>query len=162
MNSRNIRIKDIARLAGVSKGTVDRVLHERGRVSEEAYQKVMKVLREIDYKPNLIARTLSSNKHFRILALIPDPANDPYWAQTAEGLRQAEAEWAHYNITIEHYHFDQYIKESFEEKAQQALQAQPDGIVTAPIFYNEAIRFFDELKEASIPYVIFNTHNRSG
>src|SRR5690606_21270338 len=44
MNAGNIRIKDIARMAGVSKGTVDRVLHKRGRVSQASYEKVMKVL----------------------------------------------------------------------------------------------------------------------
>lgn len=71
MNPKNIRVKDIARLAGVSKGTVDRVLHKRGRASQESYQKVMKVLQEIDYKPNLIARTLN-----RIVALLPNPTND--------------------------------------------------------------------------------------
>ncbi len=59
---KNIRIKDIARLAGVSAGTVDRVLHNRGRVSEEALQKITEVMKQIDYKPNLIARTLGSNK----------------------------------------------------------------------------------------------------
>ena len=54
---KNIRIKDIAKLAGVSVGTVDRVLHNRGRVSDDALQKVTAVMNQIDYKPNLIART---------------------------------------------------------------------------------------------------------
>jgi hypothetical protein len=58
MNTKNIRIKDIAQLAGVSVGTVDRVLHSRGRVSDDALKKVLAVLDQIDYKPNLIARTL--------------------------------------------------------------------------------------------------------
>ena len=43
------RIKDIAELSGVSTGTVDRILHNRGKVSEEAQKKVEKVLKEIDY-----------------------------------------------------------------------------------------------------------------
>ena len=51
------RIKDIAELSGVSTGTVDRILHNRGKVSEEAQKKVEKVLKEIDYHPNLIARS---------------------------------------------------------------------------------------------------------
>ena len=51
------RIKDIAALSGVSTGTVDRILHKRGKVSEEAQRKVEKVLKEIDYHPNLIARS---------------------------------------------------------------------------------------------------------
>lgn len=158
MNPKNIRIKDIARMAGVSKGTVDRVLHKRGRVSTEAYQKVMKVLEEIDYKPNLIARTLSSNKNYRILALLPNPSADEYWSQTKEGIEQAESEWAYYNITVEVLLFDQYNKESFKEKAREALHSKPDGIITAPIFYDEALVFFESLCNEGIPYVLFNTN----
>ncbi len=158
MNPRNIRIKDIAILAGVSKGTVDRVLHKRGRVSQEAYQKVMKVLEEIDYKPNLIARTLSSSKNYRIVALLPNPAADEYWDQTKEGIHQAEKEWAPYNIRIELLCFDQYNKESFKQRAGDAMINKPDGIITAPIFYDEAIVFFKTLKDDGIPYVLFNTN----
>src|SRR5690606_25667728 len=158
MNPGKVRIKDIARMAGVSKGTVDRVLHNRGRVSPDAYQKVMKVLQEIDYKPNLIARTLSSNKSYRIAALLPDPANDGYWAQSAEGIRMAQSEWAYYNTSIDVYTFDQYNKESFKQVATNALATHPNGVVTAPIFYDEALTFFERVREQEIPYVLFNTN----
>ncbi|MCR4570191.1 MAG: LacI family DNA-binding transcriptional regulator, partial [Bacteroidales bacterium] len=46
-------INDIARLTGLSKGTVDRVLHNRGEVSRKSYQKVMDVIKELGYEPNL-------------------------------------------------------------------------------------------------------------
>ena len=49
-------------MSGVSTGTVDRILHNRGKVSEEAQKKVEKVLKEIDYHPNLIARSLALKK----------------------------------------------------------------------------------------------------
>lgn len=158
MNPKNVRIKDIATLAGVSKGTVDRVLHKRGRVSEEAEQKVMKVLEEIDYKPNLIARTLSASKHYRIAALLPNPVSDAYWAQTTTGITQAEKQWAYYNITIELFLFDQYSTASFNQKAQQLLATKPDGIISAPIFYDEALVFFEALASEAIPCVLFNTN----
>lgn len=158
MNRKNIRIKDIATLAGVSKGTVDRVLHKRGRVSADAEQKVLKVLEEIDYKPNLIARTLSASKHHRIAALLPNPVSDAYWAQTANGIRQAETEWSYYNITIELFLFDQYSKTSFREKAEQLRATKPDGIIAAPIFYDEALAFFNHLGNEAVPCVLFNTN----
>lgn len=158
MIKKNITIKDIARLAGVSSGTVDRVLHNRGRVAEDSMIKVMKVLGEFDYKPNLMARSLASNNKYRIAALIPDPALDPYWEGSNEGILQAQTEWAHYGITIEHYLFDLYNKDSFKDKAQDALLTKPDGIVTAPIFYDEALRLFDQLDKCNIPYVLFNTN----
>jgi LacI family transcriptional regulator len=158
LNRKNITIKDIARMAGVSAGTVDRVLHNRGRVSDEALQKVNKVLEEIDYKPNLIARTLGSNKTYRIAALIPDPEQDPYWAQSRAGIRQAEAEWSHYNVTIELYVFDLYNKNSLKEVAESVLNAKPDGILIAPIFYHQVMPFFELYRSNNIPYVLFNTN----
>ena len=49
----NIRIVDIAKMAGVSVGTVDRVIHNRGRVSEENRKKVQAILEMVHYQPNL-------------------------------------------------------------------------------------------------------------
>ena len=155
---KNVRIKDIARLAGVSVGTVDRVLHNRGRVSEEALRKVTAVMEQIDYRPNLIARTLGSNKSYRVAALIPDPALDPYWAQSNLGLQQAEAEWAHYGIQIDLYFFDLFDKQSFEKKGREVRDANPDGILAAPIFYDEALSIFRLFRSDGIPYVLFNTN----
>lgn len=56
----NIRIVDIAKMAGVSVGTVDRVIHNRGRVSEENRKKVQAILEMVHYQPNLMARSLAS------------------------------------------------------------------------------------------------------
>ena len=50
-----IRIKDIAEKAGVSVGTVDRVLHNRPNVSQVAREKVEAVLKNINYQPNMYA-----------------------------------------------------------------------------------------------------------
>ena len=55
MEDQNYTIKDIARMAGVSAGTVDRVLHNRGDVSPKSKAKVQKVLDEIHYQPNVFA-----------------------------------------------------------------------------------------------------------
>lgn len=86
MNKKMIRIKDIAKLSGVSVGTVDRVIHKRGKVSDTAREKVEKVLDEINYTPNLLAKTLGSNKVYSIALLVPDPGQDPYWKLTMTGL----------------------------------------------------------------------------
>ena len=51
MSNKVVRIKDIAERAGVSTGTVDRVLHDRGRVSQDVKEKVLKIIKEMDYEP---------------------------------------------------------------------------------------------------------------
>lgn len=155
---KNIRIKDIAKLAGVSVGTVDRVIHNRGRVSQEALKKVTSVMEQIDYKPNLIARTLGSNKNYRIAAIIPNPQQDPYWSQSNLGILQAQSEWTQYGINIDLHVFDLFNKDSFYITAEEAIATKPDGLIIAPIFYHEALPVFELLKKDQIPYVLFNTN----
>lgn len=156
-----IGIKDVAKVAGVSTGTVDRVLHNRGRVSEEARQKVLHALEVIDYKPNLIARNLGSHKKHRIAALIPDSEVDEYWYQCKKGINQAAIDWGHFNISIESYLFNQHDKSSFQKSANEVLEAKPDGILVAPLFHVEALPFFKRCEEQAIPYVLFNTEIRN-
>jgi LacI family transcriptional regulator len=158
MNTKNIRIKDIAQLAGVSVGTVDRVLHNRGRVSDDALKKVLSVLDQIDYKPNLIARTLGANKTYKIAALVPNPDQDPYWASSKSGVNQAEAEWLRYGVTVQPFFFNLYDKNTFTEVAHRVSESEPDGILVAPIFYHEALPFFEEFRAKGIPFVLFNTN----
>lgn len=155
---KNIRIKDIAKLAGVSAGTVDRVLHNRGRVSDEALKKITAVMEQIDYKPNLIARTLGSNKKYTLAVLVPDPEQDPYWQQANEGIEIARSEWTQYGVNLDTHHFDLFDKNSFKDVAQKALDSNPDGLVVAPIFYHESLPVFQLFKDRSIPYVLFNTN----
>src|SRR2546421_11755374 len=100
MRKKNIRIKDIAKAAGVSVGTVDRVLHNRGKVSEDALKKVTSILKANEYKPNIIARMLGSNRSYKIAVMLPNPDQDPYWAITRMGIAEAESEWIHYGVQV--------------------------------------------------------------
>jgi LacI family transcriptional regulator len=115
-------------------------------------------MEQIDYKPNLIARTLGSNKKYSIAVLFPDPAMDPYWEQANEGIQLAQAEWTQYGVSVDLYLFDLLDKNSFQNMAHKVLDAQPDGIVAAPIFYQESLPVFQLFKDKEIPYVLFNTN----
>ena len=80
-----IRIKDIAELSGVSVGTVDRILHNRPNVSKAAREKVEKVLKEINYQPNMYAAALAYNKSYTFTLLMPKHASEAYWEEIEEG-----------------------------------------------------------------------------
>ena len=71
MAKENITIKDIAARAGVSTGTVDRVLHKRPNVSKSALEKVNKALEELDYRPNMYASALAYNKTYTFYVVLP-------------------------------------------------------------------------------------------
>ena len=66
-----IRIKDIAERAGVSVGTVDRVLHNRPNVSKPAREKVEAALKDMNYQPNVYASALAYNKSYVFYMLLP-------------------------------------------------------------------------------------------
>ena len=74
--NKKIRIKDIAERAGVSVGTVDRVLHNRPNVSAASLDKVNNVLKELNYEPNMYASALAYNRSFTFYCLMPRHASE--------------------------------------------------------------------------------------
>lgn len=159
MPETRIRIKDIARIAGVSEGTVDRVLHNRGKVSISAAKRVNDVLKKINYSPNLIARTLGVSKQHKIVVLIPDPRSDPYWEQSEVGLKAGlkQLEQFSIDVDIKTIHYNLHDNHDFQRAALEIYHSKPDGVLVAPLFYFASIPFFKSLKEANIPFVLFNT-----
>ena len=83
-------LRDIALRAKVSIGTVDRVLHGRGRVSLETAHRVKQIVKELNYKPNILARSLSLAKMFNFAALLSRPDQDGnYWELPLKGIERA-------------------------------------------------------------------------
>ena len=68
---KRITIKEIARKAGVSAGTVDRVLHNRGEVAEATRKRVLEIAEAGNYATNVFARNLKLNKKHRLAILLP-------------------------------------------------------------------------------------------
>lgn len=154
-------IKDIAKLAGVSKGTVDRVLHNRGKVSQKALDKVNVVLSEIDYKPNLIARNLKNNKTYRVAVLLPNPDLDPYWLPCIEGINEAKNEFSTFNVAIESYFFNPNSTSSFIETNENLLKTSPDAVLLVPLFYKESLNVIDNYNSLGIISGTFNNQLKS-
>ncbi len=78
-------IKDVAERAGVSVATVSRVLNKKGPISEKAIREVNKAVKELDYHPNIIARSLVSGKS-RTIGVIMPALNNPFWSEIAQEL----------------------------------------------------------------------------
>ncbi len=146
----NLRIKDIARMAGVSEGTVDRVLHKRGDVSVKSMNAVNKVLNEFNYTPNILARSLASKKIYRFIYLIPQNQPGDYWSTVEKGFEMAMPEFAGYNVTFEKACFNQYDVSSFNEEATKLLLNLPDAVFIAPIFKDETLFLTNKLSEAGV------------
>jgi LacI family transcriptional regulator len=109
------------------------------------------------YEPNLIARTLGSNRAYRLAALVPDAQLDPYWQQPRLGMEKAEKELRRYGVRVESFTFNQYEVGSFLRQADAIAANPPDGILVAPLFYRESLPLFEAWQAQAIPFVAFNT-----
>lgn len=95
-----VTIKTIAKAAGVSRGTVDRVLHDRGYVREEIALRVKKLALDLGYVPNRAGRALSSYRsRYRIGVLLPSIGNI-FFNDVIKGIEQAKAEYSDLGLDI--------------------------------------------------------------
>jgi len=157
VRNNNSGIKEIARLSGVSIGTVDRVLHKRGRVSAETKKKVEEIATQIDYKPNIMAKYLATNKNHRIALLIPEPSQDEYWQQAYEGIESTLSKSEQQGVHVESYFYSLGDKKTFEKMANEILKNKPEGVILTPNFLDEGLIFYNQCMEASIPIIMFDT-----
>ncbi len=152
-----IRIKDIAGLAGVSAGTVDRVLHDRGEVSENTRKKVLEIIDEMDYRPDILASTLAAKRQFRIAVLIPEVnENSAFWKYPLQGIEEGFREIMHFGISVDRYFFDYFDRDSFIERSAGMLKSMPQGLILTPVFAEETSYLVKKCNELKIPVVLIN------
>lgn len=153
-----IGVKEIARLANVSIGTVDRVLHNRGGVSERTRERIKQIIASSNYQPNILARRLASRKIWQFAVLIPAvSAETGYWSAPMDGVLQAATEMRSFGVDIQTFLYDQNDRLSFLEQVKKIKKKKVDAVLIAPFFIDETIAFTNECKSAGIPFVFINS-----
>ena len=100
-------IKEIAELAGVSEGTVDRVIHNRPGVARGTFERVNKLLVEFGYKTNPLARALAIQNDLQIAIIIPKASSlSGFWDLPLSGIKSYIGKNAQFKVSI---NFFQYI-----------------------------------------------------
>src|SRR3712207_2082993 len=145
-----IRIKDIAERAGVSVGTVDRVLHQRPNVSKTAREKVEKALQEMDYQPNAYASALAYNKSFSFYLVLPAHESEAYWDEIEQGARKAMEVRRDFHIDVKIEHYERFNDEDFTKVYTKVLAANPNGVVIVPSGLDITRHFTDEMHARQI------------
>lgn len=119
--------KELAKLAGVSSGTVSNVISGSTRVSERSRQKVLKVIRDLNYRPNLIARSLKTNQTNTLGIVVPD-ITIPFFPKIVRGAESAAREQGFFFVLL-----DSENNHRREIEMISLLRAQRvDGILLIP------------------------------
>lgn len=143
-------IIDVARLAGVSKTTVSRVVRgEHDKVSPETQEKVQQAIQELGYEHNAVASSLRTDRTNIVMVSIPDVTNQ-FWSTVVRGI-QDFMEAQGYAVVFANNDWDAQREIEF---LKMARRGRFDGILINPIHITER-----ELREVGIPAVILGLRN---
>lgn len=152
-----ITIKEIAKLANVSIGTVDRVLHDRGEVSKETSKKIKAIISKHKFKANRVAQSLAMKKRFKLTVLIPSfDKNNLFWKSPFMGIKAATEEFENFGIRVRTFTYDQLDAKSYKDQFNKLMESKPDGVILVPTFNKETTEVTQVLDTNSIPYVFLN------
>lgn len=156
--TQKIRIKDIAERAGVSVGTVDRVLHKRPNVSKPALEKVEKALKEMNYQPNVYASALAYNRSYNFYCLLPKHASETYWEEIEEGVKHCVEQRRDFHIDVQIRYYERFQNDSFTKTYIECLEGKPDGVIIVPAKLELTRQFTDLLHARNIPFVMLDSY----
>ena len=122
-----VGIRDVAKLAGVSTGTVSRVLNDHPSVTDELRARVRRIIDDLGYMPDPSARSMRSKVSRLIGIVIPDLTN-PFFSELVQSAEQAAASHG-YNIIVM-TSFDDAAKEA--DRIGQLTSRKVDGIILVP------------------------------
>lgn len=150
-------IKDIAKEANVSTGTVDRVLHNRGGVSIKTERKIKLLIERNNFKINIIASSLALKKNLKIATLIPNfDKENIFWKAPLMGINTAQEEVEIFGIKVQNFAFDQYKVSTYLSQFKALLDSKPDGVIIVPTFQKETQQIVLKLEQKNIPYIFLN------
>jgi len=153
-----VRIKDIAEIANVSIGTVDRVIHNRPEVSPSTREKIQKLLHEFNYKPDIAARSLALKREIHLAVVMPKVVHDhTFWELPQQGVQRALDELDHDQVLIHRFEFDQMDRDEFSRLVDQFPYDKVEGVLFAPVFEEESLTFLERCDGKNLPVVLFNS-----
>lgn len=154
-----VKISDIAQRAGVSTGTVDRVLHNRGEVSKKTRDKVLSILEELNYQPDILASTLAMKRNYKFAVLFPEAGTENlFWKAPLAGLNTALSEIEPFGVTLNKYFFKYNDQSSFNKQLEKVISGAFDGVILTPVFYDSTLSAIEKLSETHTPVVFINSN----
>ena len=152
-----VTAQQIADLTGVSRGTVDRALHNRGRVRPEVAARIRKVADELGYRPNPIGQALvKTPRDFRI-GVILQSAETPTMQIVSAGVRQAAEELRASGVELVLREVVGLDTELVLEAIDELVGLEIRGLAIAPSTESEIRHCIDDLYEQNIPVVTLNS-----
>ena len=149
-------IKEIADLAGVSRGTVDRVINNRGDVNRETAEKIRAIIKQLGYKPNPAGMALAAQKKKYLIGIILFSRKNPFFDDVMQGFSDKAGELALYGceITVKRV---AYHPQAQLSAILACLKEGVQGLILTP-YNDDSIRTeLNKLIRSGIPVITVNS-----
>lgn len=157
-----VTIRTIAQKAGVSRGTVDRVLNNRAGVNAETFQKVKEIAEELRYEPNLAGQMLAARKKkIKIGYIVCDTTVDLFFKSVYSSAIKKAEELEQFGVTVQFYLIRELEDRSIAEVLKTVDLDTLDGIAMVPLKLPSVMEFIKKADEKQIPMVFFNLDAKS-
>jgi len=153
-------IKQIAKLSNTSIGTVDRVIHNRGDVSQINRENIEQIMKELDYVPNTFARSLALNKNFKIAVLLPKSKKGEYWNYYLMGIKKSISDFKSLGIIINLYFYDLDKTKTFNKSSNQVFKDENDAVLLFTVLTYETSIFLKKCKEKKMHFALIGSHEK--
>lgn len=151
-----ITIKTIAGLCGVSRGTVDRVLHGRGKVKPETEELVRQMAEQLGFRPNPAGKALAARKHHPVVGVLLTSEGNPFFDEVIRGIKTAEAQYHIYGLKVLWQTMKGYSLEK-QIALIDKLKPQINALIIHPINDARIAEKLDELVRDGCMVVTVNT-----
>lgn len=151
-----VTLKEIAELSGVSRGTVDRVINNRGSVKPETAERVRAIAKRLDYRPNKVGRALAAQKKKYKLGAILFSKKNPFFDDVVRGVKAKADELKDYDVSVAIRQID-YSLESQINTIDEMVADGISGLVITPYNNKKIQAKIDELVSRKIPVVTVNS-----
>jgi LacI family transcriptional regulator len=156
VQNKRVTTHDIAKITGFSRGTVDRALNNRGRISESTRKLILAKAQELGYVPNKLARSLALKQRITIGAIFPSQP-EFFFDRIKDGMKAAEKEFKDFGLSVDYLLTETHDAMKEIELLEELLKRQPKGILLAPAHPLLLNGVIDRAAEEGIPTVTFNS-----
>lgn len=152
-----VTLKQIAQISGVSRGTVDRALHNRGRVNPAVAAEIRRIADELGYHPNRLGQALAHTRHDLKIGVIVQSIETPTMQVVARGAEKAASELRALGVEVLIRRLESMKCEEQLRCIDELLEAGVRGLAMAPVNDPLLIARIDRLAERGIPCITFNS-----
>ena len=152
-------MKEIAKLAGVSRGTVDRVINNRGSVNAETEKSIREIIETLNYSPNVAGKNLAVRKKKLKFGFILFGVFDEYsfFSDVLYGIESRAAELSEFGVSVEVRESGLYGPEKQTKLIDELVETGINGLAITPINHPIVANKIKELTESGIPVVTSNS-----